>query len=271
MKPRFLVLGLVFWLVSGAAARADSVILVHGYLGSAGSWRGTGIAAVLDRRGWRDAGHLRISPRGVVAFGNGTGSATRFYTIDLPSEAPVALQANILLRYMTFVAARHGKEPIILAAHSAGGIVARFAMVTSRGANASALITIASPHMGARLAELGSMVAESPLSWFAPFVGGNTVNRSRILYRDLSPERPGNLLGWLNRQPHPPAKYISVIRVNSKAAPLEGDGMVVAWSQDMNSVPALRGKSQRIMSPGNHDLRPADGYLLADILNRLRG
>ena len=269
MKLRVLAFGIVIWLASSATASADSLILIHGYLGSAGSWRGSGITSVLQRRGWLDAGHLRLGPRGVLNFDRTGPRLRRFYTVDLPSEAPVPLQANILARYITWIGQRHRKEPIILAGHSAGGVVARFAMVTSARGKVAALITIASPHMGTELAELGSAAANSPLSWVAPFFGGSTINRSRVLYHELSPERPGNMLGWLNRQPHPPAQYVSVIRIKDAAAPASGDGFVPGWSQDMNSVPALRGKSQRILSAGNHNLRPSDGILLANILSKL--
>lgn len=266
---RSLAMGLLILICSTGAALADSVILVQGYLGSAGSWRGTGILAVLDRRGWRDGGHLRVGPRGVTAFGRPSQSPRRVYTIDLPSEAPIPLQGMLLSRYIDFVAQRHPRERIILAGHSAGGVVARYAMVTSPGAKPSALVTIASPHLGTRLAEAGSMVSESPMSWFAPLFGASTINRSRALYRDLSRENPGNLLGWLNRQPHPRARYISVIRVEDARVPARGDSIVVGWSQDMNSVPALRGRSQRIISPGPHYLRASDGVLLANIFDRL--
>lgn len=270
MRLRVLALSFLIWLASVATASADSLILIHGYLGSAGSWRGTGITRVLQRRGWLDAGHLRLGPRGVMSFDRTGPKARRFYTIALPSEAPVPLQANMLSGYISWIAQRHPKEPIILAGHSAGGVVGRFAMVTSARGKVAGLITIASPHMGTRLAQLGSAVANSPLSWVAPFFGGNTINRSRRLYANLSPEKPGNLLGWLNRQPHPRAQYVSIVRVKNANAPAGGDSFVLGWSQDMNSVPALRGKSKRIFSLGEHDLRPADGMLLANILNKLR-
>jgi len=47
MKLRVLAFGIVIWLASSATASADSLILIHGYLGSAGSWRGSGITSVL--------------------------------------------------------------------------------------------------------------------------------------------------------------------------------------------------------------------------------
>lgn len=269
MRSAVLALSLLIWLASPATASASSVILIQGYLGSAGSWRGTAITRVLQRRGWLDAGHLRLGPRGVLSFDRTGPQAKRFYTLALPSEAPVPLQANMVSAYISWVARRHPKEAIILVGHSAGGVVARFAMVTSARGKVAGLITIAAPHMGTRFAQLGSAVANSPLSWVAPFFGGSTINRSRALYANLSPENPGNMLGWLNRQPHPRADYVSIVRVKNPAMPAGGDGFVPAWSQDMNSVPALRGKSRRVLSPGYHDLHPGDGWLLADILARL--
>lgn len=115
-------------------------------------------------------------------------------------------------------------------------------------------------------AEVGSAIANSPLSWVAPFVGLNTVNRSRVLYRDLWRDGPYTMLGWLNRQPHPTARYVSIIRTEDIRAPYAGDSVVRGWSQDMNVVPALAGRAERFVSPGGHGLRTNDGLLIADIL-----
>jgi hypothetical protein len=141
-------------------------------------------------------------------------------------------------------------------------------MVSYRRLNVYALITIASPHLGSRMADLGRSVANSPLSWFAPFMGANTINRSRALYHDLGREGPHNILGWLNRSPHPKAYYVSVIR-SKNGNPIAGDSVTVGWRQDMNMVPALRGRAKTYTSLGDHSLRPADSFLIARILQEL--
>ncbi len=259
--------GIFFLLTMSIGAQAQSIILVQGYLGSANSWRGSGVTATLQQAGWADSGHMRSVARGgILHYGPRPAGSKRFFTIDLVTEAPIGAQSALLTHYIAFARRLYPKQPIIIIAHSAGGIVARYAMVTNRTLAVSALITIASPHLGAQIAQLGSAIADSPLGWVAPMMGVGTINRSRKLYRELSPERPGNLLGWLNRQPHPPAQYISVIRVKNIRNPAQGDNLVHGWSQDMNAVPALRGKARSLFSPGNHDLHPSDGRLLANIL-----
>lgn len=248
-------------------AQAESLLLVQGYLGSAGSWRVSGIVPILHERGWPDAGHLHLGPMGgIVSTLPEPNAPNRLYTLDLPTEAPIALQAQVLSANISEIARRHPSEKIVVAAHSAGGVVARFEMVTNPNTRTSTLVTIAAPHLGTSAAEFGSAIARSPLSWVAPFVGLNTINRSQILYRDLWRDSPYSMLGWLNRQPHPNARYVSVIRTQNIRAPYAGDSVVSGWSQDMNVVPALTGRAERFVSPGDHGLRTDDGLLLADIL-----
>ncbi len=267
MRWRAALAGIFILFATTIGAQAQSIILVQGYLGSANSWRGSGITAALTRAGWPDSGHMRAVARGgILHYGPRLAGAKRFFTIDLATEAPIGAQSALLTRYIAFARRLYPRQPIIIIAHSAGGVVARFAMVTNRTLPISSLITIASPHLGTRIAQLGSAIANSPLGWAAPMMGVGTINRSRRLYNELSPEQPGNLLGWLNRRPHPPAQYVSVIRVKDIRNPAQGDNLVHGWSQDMNAVPALRGKARSLLAPGNHDLHPSDGPLLANIL-----
>lgn len=250
------------------AATADTLVLVQGYLGNAGSWRFSGIVPLLHQRGWVDAGHIFVAPDGrLVSTLPTPKSENRLYTLDLPTEAPIALQAQVLCANIAEVARRHPGEKISVAAHSAGGVVARFEMVTNPRTQISTLVTIASPHLGTSTAEVGSMIGNSPLSWFAPFFGAGTINRSQVLYRDLWRDGPFTMLGWLNRQPHPKARYVSVIRTADVRAPYAGDSVVAGWSQDMNVVPALAGRAERYVSPGDHGLRTDDGLLIADLLS----
>jgi pimeloyl-ACP methyl ester carboxylesterase len=261
-RTRLYLAALVLWLAAAGLAAADTMVLVQGYLGSALSWRASGFAAVLDRNGWRDAGHLSLTRSGVIASGRRISAARRFYTIDVPTEAPLEMQAGMLSHYLASVRTRHPGEKIVLAGHSAGGVVARLVMVRQRTTDIDALVTIASPHLGTGAAETGLEVANSPIGWFAPLFGGGTLNRSRGLYHDLVVERPGSLLGWLNRQPHPDTRYIAIVRRNG------GGSVVPDWSQDLNNVAALRGKSRTILTPPGHALRAADAKLVADVLDQ---
>jgi pimeloyl-ACP methyl ester carboxylesterase len=178
-------------------------------------------------------------------------------------------QEQQLEAYLSALRERHPDEPLILAGHSAGGVLGRLHMVRNPTQAVSALITIASPHLGTESAELGLRAGQSPLSWLTGLVGADTLNRSQGLFFDLVRERPGNLLFWLNRQQHPEARYISVVRNGENS--LFGDLVVPEWSQDMNRVQALYGRAVRIEAGGGHGLSEDDGLLLARILARLRG
>jgi hypothetical protein len=106
-----------------------------------------------------------------------------------------------------------------------------------------------------------------PVGFVKSIFGGNlydTVKSSTGLLVDLVPARPGNLLFWLNSRQHPDIEYVSVIRgINEQA---NGDPVVPGFSQDMNNVPALRGKSQRYFLPTDHVLNPLDGEMLSVLL-----
>ena len=153
--------------------------------------------------------------------------------------------------------------------HSAGGVLARLYLVRQPDSGVDALITIASPHLGTGSAELGAMAGQSPLAWVAPLLGGDTFNRSQSLFQDLVRERPGSLLFWLNRQPHPRARYIAIVRDDDSLLGL-GEVIVPTWSQDMNNVYALRGWVRTITVPAGHNLEETDGRLLARILRYLQ-
>jgi pimeloyl-ACP methyl ester carboxylesterase len=258
---------LVALLLVPVSAMADTMILVPGYLGSALSWRAKGITAGLTLAGWADAGHMTTGPADVIAPAFEVPGANRFYTVDIPTEAPLMLQSELIARYVALARQRHG-DRIILVGHSAGGVAARLAMVRYPALDVHALITIAAPHLGSPVANLGSDIADSPLSWITPFMGLGTINRSRVLYRDVSTERPGNLVGWLNRTPHPAAQYVSIVRTEN-GAPGRGDSVSAGWRQDMNMVPALAGRAKTFYSLGDHYLVPADSGLIARIAAEL--
>lgn len=264
------------WLVavlcalSSGVAGAETLLLIPGYLGSSDSWRSSGVTESLEAAGWQDGGRLTLVWSGVRASRPPPPGERRFYTLELETEAPLQFQADQLAAYMRFVQRLFPDSPVILAGHSAGGVVARLYMVEHPQAGVAGLITIASPHLGTESAEWGAAAGNSPLGWFAPLVGGAVLTRSQGLFRDLARERPGNLLWWLNRQPHPDATYVSVVRSGGHDPLGLGEVLVPVWSQDMNRVPALRGRVRTIAVKGGHGLSPEDGALLVKILNHLR-
>jgi pimeloyl-ACP methyl ester carboxylesterase len=260
-----MALTLFLLLAAPAQALAETLVLLQGYLADEDYWRGAGITRTLDDNGWADAGTLRITPEGIRADRPRPESNRRLYTLALPSEAPLLAQLRYLEQYLDVIQRLYPYETLILAGHSAGGVLGRLYMVEHPDAPVGALITFASPHLGAESAEIGAMAGSSPFAWIAPLIGGGVLNLSQGLYYDLVRERPGSLLFWLNHQEHPPSLYISVVRDDGGLLSL-GDLVVPAWSQDMNQVAALRGRATRILTEGGHGLTEADGELLLQIL-----
>ncbi len=259
------IVGIILLLVLPANALAETLVLLHGYLADADYWREAGITETLARNGWADAGSLRTTRHGIRADRPRPRTSRRVYTPALPSEAPLMLQLRHLEQYLDMILQLYPYDSLILAGHSAGGVLGRLYMVQHPDKPVGALITFASPHVGTDSAEVGAMAGDSPLGWFAPLLGGSTLNRSQGLYYDLMRERPGSLLFWLNRQQHPPALYVSVVRDDSGLLNF-GDLVVPGWSQDMNQVVALRGRAHKIVTDGGHGLNRRDGELLLQIL-----
>lgn len=256
-----------------STAQADMLVLIHGYLSGAQTWDASGISAALTQNGWQRGGVLVAGPTGVRNLAPAEDSTgNRFYLVDLPSEAPLMLQADQLQAILNALASRHPGEAMILAGHSAGGIVARIALVRGGVPDARALITIASPHLGTPRAMQALDVSNVPFpfSIVSDALGGegyHTLRRSQGLYVDLLPPAPGSLLGWLNNQPHPDIAYFSVIRGQGNI--IAGDELVPGFSQDMDNVPALHGHSQRLLVPTGHMLGPVDATILLRILEQL--
>lgn len=243
----------------------EALVLIHGYLGNSDNWRDSSITNQLEAAGWQDGGLLRPGWHGV---GWPPGGKT-YYTVALPTEAPLLVQLSHFAAYLELVHARHPGESLVLVGHSAGGVLARLYMVQYPGAGVDVLVTIASPHLGTETAEIGAVIGSTPLAWLAPFLGAGVFNRSQALYRELVRERPGSLLFWLNRQPHPDALYVSIVRENDSLLGF-GDLLVPTWSQDMNHVLALRGRARAVATPGGHMLNAQDGKLILQVLLELR-
>jgi pimeloyl-ACP methyl ester carboxylesterase len=246
---------------------ADRMVLVQGYLGSPSSWLKSGIVRVLSANGWQLGGEFNHGSDGVrlLTFNHPPPvSGNAFYTVNLPTEAPVHVQSYYLGSYLKQLRKDHPAESITLVGHSAGGVIARYTMVRVPGLDIERLITIASPHLGTDSARLGRLVGETPLTLIAPLVGAGTLNRSQGLYDDLLPAQPNRMLYWLNRQPHPEAEYISIVR--DQNSDLGGDWIVAQESQYLEKVAALRGRALSYVVPATHNLTRADGWLILDLV-----
>jgi pimeloyl-ACP methyl ester carboxylesterase len=278
-------------------AAADVMLLIHGYLGDASSWEKSGINTELHRSGWSRAGMFRGSPYGPQLFVTDTinkaniqpadkdnGSKKKsssdknsqnnnlVYVATLPSETPIMVQADVLKVIIEQIDQLHPDEALILVGHSAGGIVARMVLIRHQLKNVKALITIASPHVGTGRADQALDITRNhgPFNMVKSFVGGDgydALRHSRGLMFDLRHPHPGNLLYWLNSQPHPDIHYASIIRLNNNGA--TGDDLVPGFSQNMNNVPALYGRSSTYTTPTSHFLVPQDAHTIVDIINRI--
>ena len=261
-------------LVLSTQAHSRQLVLVQGYLGEPSSWSDSGIAQLLDQQGWRYAGEFVYASDGARLLAPLTAMhqprpVDQFYRVSLPTESSIQSQAYILTAYLRQLRQRFPQQPVILAGHSAGGVLARYVMVRQPELQISMLITIASPHLGTESAELGKLVGKSPLALFAPFIGANTINRSQSLYSDLLPEMPHRFLYWLNRQPHPPAQYVSIVR--DRTSMDGGDFLVSERSQYLENVYSLRHIARSYVVQGSHSLSRADGQLIVDLLKERHG
>lgn len=258
----------VFILFIACNVQADIAVLVHGYHSSGNGWRYNGITRTLASSGWNDAGFY--NPQGNFnLFGNAlSNSGKHLVTAELPSEAPVEIQANLLTQYLNDISTRFPEQKIHLVAHSAGGIVTRLSLVNNYAQgqqyNVVQLITIATPHLGSPIARMVDKASDTPIGIIAPLLGADEINRAEILYKQLSPEDKNYFLFWLNRQPHPPMKYTSIIRGDGSI--MKGDWLVPPNSQKMALVPAIGANAQTIHTPGDHNLKYADGFLIQQLL-----
>ncbi|MGD2119749.1 MAG: alpha/beta fold hydrolase [Chromatiales bacterium] len=271
MQKLLTIILIIFGFLGTAIARADIVVLIHGYLGSPVSWQNSGVLPQLEAAGWKRAGVVQQSASGplLTAATPASPSDHQVYSVSLPSKAPASLQADMLQSMLTALSQRHPDQHITLIGHSAGGVVARLALVKYGAGQVNRLITIASPHLGTGRAiqALDETGGSGPVGFVKSFFGGDvyhTVKQSTGLMLDLVPSRPGNMLYWLNSRQHPEVEYISIVR--GVDVENSGDELVPGYSQDMNRVPALHGKSQLYFVPTRHVLTPADGEVLALLL-----
>ncbi len=261
-KRSAVLTALVFWWLS-LPASADVLVLVHGYASDASTWEVSGVNRELFAAGW------------VPAAWNGPISAKRkSYAVNLPAEAPLMVQANVLRASLQLLRQYYPSEKLILVGHSAGGVVARLVLLGGNPFHVDELITIAAPHLGTeRAAEGLDLVDAKPFFCPGPGIdfvkslfGGESydyLKYSRGVLIDLLPSGAGNVLTWANLQPYPDIKYVAIVRRTPFAL---GDWLVPVVSQDMNNVPALHGRVEVLYTEADHFLNPNDGKLLARLL-----
>lgn len=273
-RTSFFAILLILLSSLSSAAKADVLVLVHGWAANADTWLRSGILQVLHANGWSNDGILRATPEGGIVHitGDQNSKTNKIYRAHLPAEAPLEIQAAHLYTELLFINKRHPDDKIILVGHSAGGVVSRLALVSPGTPKIDTLITIASPNLGTERALQGmNIVHDKPFFCPGPGItflknvfGGDDyhyLKHSQGAIVGLTPAVPGTLIGWLNQQPHPDINYHSIVRQM-------GDELVPAFSQDLNQVPQLQGKSQLHMTPASHSLNPADGHLLLNILQK---
>jgi len=257
-KLNFRVFFLIICFIMPSLVLADIAVLIHGYHSSGNAWRYNGITRILADNGWNDAG--AYTPNGNINYYQQAISNSGKYliTAELPSEAPLEIQASLLSQYLQNISRQFPQQRLHLIGHSVGGLVARLSLVNdyaqvsnqktaaltntkqanTKQANTKQanfytkveqLITIASPHLGSPIANMADKASDTPIGFFAPLFGADEINRAEQLYKQLGQEDKNHFLFWLNRQPHPPMYYTSIIRSNGSL--LKGDWLVPPQSQ----------------------------------------
>ncbi len=250
-----LFLLLLWWLPQPLLAQV--MLLIPGYQTQQQThpFREAGVTIPLVASGWTDGGQMLPSLRGVEFDRSPETSRKLFYTLVMPTDRPVSMQAEWLNLYLDAVTRRHPDEPVILVAHSLAGVVTRYSLVTRKRPEVTALITIASPHVDSSMIQLGDFFWQSPLGTYTPLLGQADLRQLLELYSGISPDQPGNVLRWLSHQTHPDIRYVGIVRIS--------DTVVEPVLQDLNRVANLRGRAERLLSPGGHALEASDGTVLA--------
>lgn len=266
MKPLH---ALLLFLLFGPA-QADVLVLVHGWRANADTWWQSGTMPVLLQEGWRDAGIVASTPGGLL-IPPSQGLSKSIYRAQLPATAPLAIQAGHLYSQLLAIRQRHPDEPLTLAGHSAGGVVARMVLLPNNPLGIGTLVSIAAPNLGTGRAIQGLEVTDSKpffcpgpgIDFLKSMFGGPDYDYLKASRGALIDMAPGSQEQWLNRQPHPALRYVSIVHLQ---AGYPGDELVPAQSQDLNQVPALRGRSAVYRLPAGHGLSPADGHFLLQAL-----
>lgn len=187
------VLWIIILLALSPRVYGASLILIQGYQAKAEEWRDSGIVGLLMAAGWNDGGELDSSNQPLAHL-----PGPRFFTLDMDTNAPLMQQLEQLQVRLSRVREEYPGESLILAGHSAGGVLGRLYMVRQPEADVGALITFSSPHLGTEVAEFAIILGSSPLGWASNWLGEyDLLGRSQGLYFDLIRERPGSLLSTL--------------------------------------------------------------------------
>ncbi len=258
------------------SANAEVLALIHGYMGSPTSWEKSGINDLLEDKGWQRGGLIIPDTREYFPDPIHRLSSDRAdnisYVIDMPWMRPLDEQADYLEVAMQRVFKMRADENVTLIGHSAGALVARLWLVQYFKPSVVRLVSIAAPNLGTPRAIDALQLTDpifGPVDAVRNMFGGklyNTVRHSRDLVYDFTPpsRRNPNILYWLNQQEHPDIKYVSVVREDRRG--YDKDWLVSADSQDLNNVPASRGRSHTYIVSQDHPLSREDGHLLATIL-----
>ncbi len=264
------VLILAFTLFTPCSLQAKTLVLVHGYLSDASIWNTSGFSQVLKRNGFVQGDTYNFNPWGMMIPRPIASNIDAFYRVELPSQTNLQTQEGILLQYLQHLFAQR-QEPLTLVGHSAGGLVARLFLLDPKAVPVNGLITIATPHLGTPTADLAYLAGNSPIGMMMSMAGEQTLQDSRGLLSDLKEEKPGNFLFWMNRQPYPDIHYASIVRKNTTPAkPNKFDFIVPAYSQNMNNVQSLRGRSSVAITTANHALSYKDAFVILDILKQIK-
>lgn len=270
-RLNLILLGLFF---CSSPIKADILLLVHGFQSDMLTWQRSGITPILEKHGYLKTDFFIAAPQGLVPIHTPEKQLpkNKIVSIHLNSELKLRFQADQITAVLRYLADLYPNEPVILVGHSLGGVSARLALVKNGKMQVTGLITIASPHLGTGLAGRGlNELNDNMFSRFAKrFFGGGkyqVLERSRSVLYDILPERPGNLLYSLNRQPHPKIAYLSVVRSFDNG--MLGDIVVPGFSQDMHYVQAINQQSQRILQGKQHHLTPEDAYSILNALDSM--
>lgn len=256
-------------LLTSASVQAKTMVLIHGYMADGMSWRSSEATKGLVQAGWKDGGEYSFNHAGMLTPNNPQAGIDAFFTVNLPSKAPIEVQTSILGRYLDHLYSIRN-EPFIFVGHSAGGIVARLYLLIPTHVPASALITISTPHLGTPTANIAFSAGDSPIGILLDLAGQDDIRDSRGLFSDLKEAVPNTFLYWLNQQIHPRIHYVSIVRANKTKTKLSQYDFVVPYeSQNMNNVWTLRGQSLLYLTKENHFLSDQDGVFLVDVLKRI--
>ncbi len=255
---------LLFSILPFNTLHARTIVLVHGFMTDGMSWRSSGFTYPLVRSGWTDGGGYGYGPQGMLVPRDLMTPNDAFYTVNLPSKANLQIQESYFMQYLSHLYA-YRLEPITLVGHSAGGLVARlYVLDPQRQQAVNALVTIASPHLGTPAANVAHIAGNSPIGMMASMAGVDELQDSRGLFSDLKEESSYNFLYWMNHQHHPDIHYASIIRLNNDGQ--TGDYFVPGFSQNMNNVPALQGRSSTFTTPASHFLTSQDADTILSII-----